>query len=74
MEKVKSKIIGRLQENESIQFKNIETISGFVDEAGLLRVSIFIVSGYKGIDQENLNNLKKLKYFYFTRKFPKNKK
>ena len=62
MEKIKSKIIGKLQENESIEFKNIETISGFVDETGLFESkSIFIVSGYKGIDQENLNNLKETK-------------
>ena len=62
MEKIKSKIIGKLQENESILFKNIDTISGFVDEGGLFESkSVFIVSGYKGVDQENLNNLKKTK-------------
>ena len=62
MEKIKSKFIEKLQKNESIQFKNIETISGFVDEAGLFEnKNVFIVSGYKGIDQESLKNLKETK-------------
>ena len=50
------------KKNERIQFKNIETIGGFVDEAGLFEDrNIYIVSGYKGIDQENLKNLKETK-------------
>ena len=62
MEKIKSKFIEKLQKNESIHFKNIETISGFVDEAGLFEnKNVFIVSGYKGIDQESLKNLKETK-------------
>tara|TARA_B100001248_G_scaffold229777_1_gene189350 strand:- start:806 stop:1744 length:939 start_codon:yes stop_codon:yes gene_type:complete len=67
MEKIKSKFIEKLQKNEGVQFKNIETIGGFVDEPGLFEdKNIIIVSGYKGIDQENLKSLKETKnYFIF---------
>ena len=35
MEKIKSKIIEKIQRIENIQTKNIDTINGFVDEVGL---------------------------------------
>ena len=59
MEKIKSKIIEKVQKESNIQIKKIDTISGFVDEVGLFGdKSIFLVSGYKGIDLASLNNIR----------------
>lgn len=59
MEKIKSKIIERIQEEGSAQIINIDTISGFVDEVGLFEnKNIFVVSGHKGIDEEGLNKIR----------------
>ena len=59
MEKIKSKIIEKFQKESFIQIKKIDTISGFVDEVGLFAdKSIFLVSGYRGIDLASLNNIR----------------
>ncbi len=59
MEKIKSKIIERFQKNTNVQIRDIDTISGFVDEVGLFEdKNLFLVSGYKGIDTESLNNIR----------------
>lgn len=59
MEKIKSEIIEKFQKFTDVQIKNIDTISGFVDEIGLFETkNIFIVNGYKGIDLKSLNNIK----------------
>ena len=58
MEKIKSKIIEKFQEQEGVQIINIETISGFVDEPGLFEnKNIFVVNGHKGIDEEGINHI-----------------
>ena len=65
MEKIKSKIIQKHQQNESVQIKNIDTISDFIDETGLFgNKSIFLVSGYRGIDELSLNNIKSSENYF----------
>ncbi|MDC3075418.1 hypothetical protein OA258_03165 [Pelagibacteraceae bacterium] len=59
MEKIKSIIIEKLQKYEKVRIQNIDTIAGFVDETGLFEnKNIFLVNGYKGIDEESLNNIR----------------
>ncbi len=59
MEKIKSIIIGRFQKTQNVQIKNIESISDFVDEVGLFEnKNIYMVTGYKGITKENLDNIR----------------
>ena len=59
MEKIKLKIIENFQQKEKAQVKNIETISGFVDEISLFGgKNIFIVKNPKGINEAALNDLK----------------
>ena len=59
MEKIKSKIIESFQQKEKVEIKNIETITGFVDEVGLFGdKNVFVVKNPKGIDEMSLNNLK----------------
>jgi len=59
MEKIKSKIIENIQQKESAQLKNIETINGFIDEVSLFGdKNIFIVKNPTGIDAKVLNDLK----------------
>ncbi len=59
MEKIKLKIIESFQQKEKAQVKNIETISGFVDEISLFGgKNIFIVKNPKGINAAALNDLK----------------
>jgi len=59
MEKVKTIIIDGFKEKENIQIKNIDTVSDFVEEAGLFGdKNLYMVHGNKGIDIEVLNNLR----------------
>ncbi len=59
MQKIKSIIIEKFQKYESVRIQNIDTIAGFVDETGLFETkNIFLVNGYKGIDEESLNNIR----------------
>ena len=59
MEKIKTIIVEVFKEKENVQIKNIETITGFVDEVGLFGdKNIYIVNGNKGIDKEALDNLR----------------
>ncbi len=60
MEKIKSIIIKNLQRNEKFELINIDTISDFVEEIGLFgEKNLYLVDSYKGINQENINNIKK---------------
>ena len=59
MEKIKTIIIDGFKEKENIQIKNIDTVSDFVEEAGLFGdKNLYMVHGNKGIDIEALNNLR----------------
>ncbi len=59
MEKIKTIIIDDFKEKENIQIKNIDTVSDFVEEAGLFGdKNLYLVHGNKGIDIEVLNNLR----------------
>jgi len=59
MEKIKMIIVEGFKKKENVQIKNLDTVSGFVDEIGLFGgKNIYIVNGNKGIDKESLNNLK----------------
>ncbi len=59
MEKIKSKIIEKMQRIENIQTKNIDTINGFVDEVGLFEnKNVILVDSLKGIDKESLDAIK----------------
>ena len=77
MEKIKSKIIEKFQEQEGVQIINIETISGFVDEPGLFEnKNIFVVNGHKGIDEEGINHIRtsQSNFIFFQENSPKIKK
>ena len=67
MEKIKSIIIDVFQKKQNVQIKNINTISDFVDEAGLFGDrNIYIINGHKGIDEEVLNKARSSEsYFIF---------
>ncbi len=59
MEKMRSKIIGGIKLDKNIQIKNIEMISGFVDEFGLFgNENIYVVGDYKGITESSLNKIR----------------
>ena len=59
MEKIKTIIVDGFKEKENIQIKNVDTVSDFVDEAGLFGdKNLYIVNGNKGIDMEVLDNLR----------------
>ena len=59
MEKMRSKIIGGIKLDKNIQIKNIEMISGFVDEVGLFgNENIYVVGDYKGITESSLNKIR----------------
>ena len=59
MEKMRSKIIEEIQKNENVQIKNINTISGFVDEASLFeKENICVVNDYKGITKDSLKEIR----------------
>ena len=59
MEKMRSKIIEEIQKDKDVQIKNINTISGFVDEVGLFeRENLYVVSDYKGITEDNLKKIR----------------
>ena len=59
MEKMKSTIIERFKKKENVQIINIDIINEFVDEVGLFEnKKIFLVNGYKGINEESLNNIR----------------
>ena len=59
MEKIKTIIIDGFKEKENIQIKNIDTVSDFVEEAGLFGdKNLYMVHGNKGVDIEALNNLR----------------
>ena len=60
MEKIKSLILKKYQQNEKYEIVNIETIKDFVDEEGLFgNKKIFIGKDCKGINDENLNKARK---------------
>ena len=60
MEKIKSLILDKHQQNEKYEIVNIETIKDFVDEEGLFgNKKIFIGKDCKGINVENLNKARK---------------
>ena len=60
MEKIKSLILKKYQQNEKYEIVNIETIKDFVDEEGLFgNKKIFIGRDCKGINDENLNKARK---------------
>ncbi len=60
MEKIKSLILKKYQQNEKYEIVNIETIRDFVDEEGLFgNKKIFIGKDCKGINDENLNKARK---------------
>ena len=59
MQKIKDRIVEKYQKNTNARIVNIETIKGFVDEAGLFEShKIFLGNGCKGIDGKNLENIK----------------
>ncbi len=59
MEKIKSIIIKKFEESEKVQIKNIDTITGFVDEGGLFEnKNIFLVNSVRGVDLKSLNNIR----------------
>ncbi len=59
MEKMRSKIIEEIQKDKDVQIKNINTISGFVDEVGLFeKENLYVVSDYKGITEDNLKKIR----------------
>ncbi len=59
MEKIKSIIVEGYKVKENSEIKNIDTISDFVDQAGLFgEKNIYIVNGHKGIDNKALNNIR----------------
>ena len=77
MEKIKSNIIESIQKGERVQIKNIDTIIGFVDEVGLFEnKSLFLVDGYKGINDETLSNAKvsQSSFIFLFQNSPKIKK
>ena len=55
MEKIKSNIIEKIQKKKRFQIKNIDTIIGFVDEVGLLKIKVIFKDSYKGINDESYN-------------------
>ena len=60
MEKIKSLILDKYQQNEKYEIVNIETIKEFIDEEGLFgNKKIFIGKDCKGINDENLNKVRK---------------
>ena len=60
MEKIKSLIILKYQQEEKCEIKNIDTIKDFVDQEGLFEnKKIFIGKDCKGINEESLNKAKK---------------
>lgn len=60
MEKIKSLILDKYQQNEKYEIVNIETIRDFVNEEGLFgNKKIFIGKDCKGINDENLNKARK---------------
>ncbi len=67
MEKIKMIIIDGFKEKGNVQIKNIDTISDFVDEAGLFGdKNLYIIHGIKGISIETLDDLKSSEsYFIF---------
>ena len=67
MEKIKMIIIDGFKEKGNVQIKNIDTISDFVDEAGLFGDKyLYIIHGIKGISIETLDDLKSSEsYFIF---------
>ena len=77
MEKIKSIIIKKIKESEKVQIKNIDTITGFIDEASLFEnKNIYLVSGYKGINGDSLNNIRNSKsnFIFFQENSQKIKK
>jgi len=59
MEKIKTIIVEGFKKKGSVQIRNIDTISDFVDEVGLFEdKNVYIVNGNKGIDKEALDNLR----------------
>ena len=59
MQKIKDRIVEKYQKNTNARIINIETIKGFVDEAGLFEShKIYLGNGCKGIDDKNLENIK----------------
>jgi len=60
MQKIKVTIIEKYQKNKNARITNIDTIKDFVEEVGLFENhKIFLVNGCKGIDEKNLENIKK---------------
>ena len=77
MEKIKSIIIKKFKESEKVQIQNIDTITGFVDEVSLFEnKNIYLVSGYKGISGDSLNNIRSSKsnFIFFQENSQKIKK
>ena len=60
MQKIKDTIVEKYQKNTNAGIINIDTIKDFVEEAELFENhKIFLGSGCKGIDEKNLENIKK---------------
>ncbi len=58
MDKIKSTIIKKYQQDQDVQITNIDTIKEFVDEAGLFEnKKIYICNNCKGVDEENLKKI-----------------
>ena len=77
MEKIKSIIIKKFKESEKVQIQNIDTITGFVDEVSLFEnKNIYLVSDYKGINGDSLNNIRNSKsnFIFFQENSQKIKK
>ena len=60
IQKMKVSIIEKCQKNTNARVTNIDTIKEFVEEVGLFENhKIFLGNGCKGIDEKNLENIKK---------------
>ena len=72
MEKIKSLIINKYQQQEVSQITNISTIKEFVDEVGLFENKNMLVRNIKGLDQRSFDNVKNsLIFLYLYRKILK---
>ncbi len=76
MEKIKSLIINKYQQQEVSQITNISTIKEFVDEVGLFEnKKIYLVRSIKGLDQRSFDNVKNsLNIFIFIQENSQNVK
>ena len=60
IQKIKTKIIEKYQKKTGAKITSIDTIKDFVEEIGLFENhKIFLGNGCKGIDEKNLENIKK---------------